>query len=166
MKPLYQLSDDYLKLYHNLHCDTDEKIIINLKEELDALNEDADKKIINIISLLKNMRLEFDMIESAEKNIIQRKRIYKTQLENLEEYLKSNMIKLGKDKVTNGLHSASVSKGRLKVVIEDETAIPSNFIRIKEVKSPDKESILARYSEDGECIPGVTYEHSYTLRIK
>ena len=70
----------------------------------------------------------------------------------------------GVSKIKSATHTISVGDGPQRVVVEDEGAIPAEFLRTKiEI---DKRAILVAMQSLGECVPGTRVERGRVLRIK
>ena len=83
----------------------------------------------------------------------------------MREYLKNNLEKSGLKKIDAPDISISMQKNPYKVVITNETEIPSNFIDTKETKAINKEKIKEAL-KNGEEVPGCELVQENRITIK
>ena len=136
----------------------------DVTEALAQVSDAIEVKAKNIASLLHSLTADVAAIHSEEKRLADRRRSLERNRERLREYLRSNMERMGVEKIRCPHFSLTLSAGPERVDIEDERAVPPEFTRTK--VEVDKVSILRAWKEAGECVPGTRIERGTRLLIK
>jgi phage host-nuclease inhibitor protein Gam len=158
---LYELAPAYAYLIDALD---DEGDASDGRAHLDALSDAIDAKAAGIAHVLAQLDAEAEALRAEEKRLAARRQARERRAESLREYLRMSLDAAGVPKIKTSTHTISVGDGPQRVVVEDEGAIPSEFLRTKiEV---DKRAILAAMSAHGECVQGTRIERTRVLRIK
>ena len=164
MIPLYEITEE-IRLLESMETDGDESLEDAIHNSLDDLNLDFNEKIDNIVKLNQSMDGDVLLIDNEIKRLQERKQGFKKRQDALKQYVLKNMADLQKKTVKTALFSVTSMAGRYKVFIDDESKIPTDFINIKVVETPDKKALLAAMKESE--IDGCHLEKSdNTLRIK
>lgn len=163
---LYEISNEYEKVLMEVMGGEDGELTEDMIANLDALQDDFEKKAICVASYIKNLQAEEDMISLAMKDMATRKSRLAKQADSLAEYLQFNLQKLS---ITE-IKSSPYFKIRLKVCpqsvdIFDETVIPAEFWREKITTSVDKIKLKEVLSEGVE-VPGAAIQRKIKLEIK
>lgn len=131
---------------------------------LDALSDAIDAKAAGIAHVLAQLDAEAEMMRVEEKRLAARRQARERRAESLRDYLRMSLDAAGVAKIKSATHTISVGDGPQRVVVEDEGAIPAEFLRTKiEI---DKRAILVAMQSLGECVPGTRVERGRVLRIK
>ncbi|MGL5745768.1 MAG: siphovirus Gp157 family protein [Cetobacterium sp.] len=102
-------------------------------------------------------------IRELERNLLQaEKAMSKEEADIIEQMLGFGVTEITKDGVKYSIRNTA----REKVVIEDESLVPEEYLRVK--KEVDKKAIMAMYKECGVLIEGtdVQKEDAFKLFIK
>ncbi|MFR4519393.1 MAG: siphovirus Gp157 family protein [Fusobacterium sp.] len=134
------------------------EIMLFLKEELKNKSDSIIQYIQNLQVLNKSAKEEADRLQKLIKT-------RSNKIERLKNYLISVMQVLEQKKIETALGSYGVRKNPAKLEIYDLTALPKEFIRIKEEKEPDKDKIKAYIKEHGE-VAGARITCGYSLQIR
>lgn len=134
------------------------EIMLFLKEELKNKSSSIIKYIQNLQMLNKSTKEEVDRLQKLIKT-------RSNKIERLKNYLISVMQVLEQKKIETDLGSYGIRKTPDKVEIYDLSALPKEFIRIKEEKEPDKDKIKAYIREYGE-LNGARITCGYSLQIR
>ena len=131
---------------------------------LDALADAIDAKAAGIAHVLAQLDAEAEAMRVEEKRLAARRQARERRAESLRDYLRMSLDAAGVPKIKTSTHTISVGDGPQRVVVEDEGAIPAEFLRTKiEI---DKRAILVAMQSLGECVPGTRVERGRVLRIK
>ena len=104
-------------------------------------------------------------MKEAESNMHQRRTSLEKKINHMREYLKNNLEKSGLKKIDAPDISISIQKNPYKLIITNETEIPSDFIDTKETKTVNKEKIKEAL-KNGEEIPGCELVQENRITIK
>lgn len=156
---LYEISNDYIKAFNELsEMEGITQDIIS--DTLSPITDEFNNKAIAITSYFRNLEAETNAIKEAENSMYERRKAIEKKIENIKVYLKSQMISTGINKISCPYFSVTLAKSKNSVNILDSSKIPSEFIREKVIKEPNKELIL----KTGGC-EGAEIIEGYSLRI-
>lgn len=165
---LYDLTGAVLELEEKLDNVEDEdtkQCIIDTLESIDLAIED---KAENIIKMIKNYEGDIASIHAEIKRLEAMKKRRTNRVASLKEYLKSNLISLNKKKLETTLFKITIGKGKDKVVIEDESKVPVEFI--KTYFEVDKTSLTEALKDKSKVEElnklGIKFDCTPTLLIK
>lgn len=134
------------------------EIMLFLRDELKNKSSSLLQYIQNLQVLNKSAKEEADRLQKLIK-------IRSNKIERLKNYLISTMQVLEQKKIETALGSYGIRKSPDKVEVYDLSALPKEFIRIKEEKEPDKDKIKAYIKEHGE-VAGARITYGYSLQIR
>ena len=159
---LYTMTDQYQQAFLDLADSDIPEDAIN--DTLEALEGELTIKAANVAAFVLNLEAEAEKIKAAEERIAARRKAYEAKAKRIRTYLKENMERAGIRKIEamDGSFSATLTAPRASVVISNEIALPSSFIKL--VRTPDKAAIAAALKE-GQEVPGAHLEHKAGLRI-
>lgn len=164
MSALYTIKEEIAAL-QSMETDGDLSLEEAIHNSLDDLNIEFNEKIDNIVKLNQSIENDVLLINAEIKRLTDRKNKFNDRIDSMKKYILKNMDELNKKSVKTPLFSVTSVKGRDKLIIDNESEIPSDYISIKVIESPDKKALLKAY-KDGE-IKGCHVEQSdNTLRIK
>src|SRR5690554_2110404 len=165
MSKLYELTEQFKEL-STLAETADEDMSVAIRDTLEAIQGEFDEKAKAVATVALNIDLDLEQIDLAISRLQERKRIIKNRHESLKEYLRENMEAAGITKISHPLFTITLAKGREVAVIEDESALPDELMRVKTEVAPDKNAIAAKL-KSGEEVPGARLERSKSsIRIK
>ncbi|MDB4261572.1 siphovirus Gp157 family protein [bacterium] len=115
-----------------------------IADTLEALDCEFEKKAEAALMVRQGMLAEVAGIDSEIKRLESLKAAPAASAVRLTEYIKSNMLVLGKDKADLGLFKVTLRKATDKLGTIDEDKVPSEFWSIvPESKKIDKRALLA-----------------------
>ena len=161
---LYEITSDMVAL-HELANDPDipEQAIT---DTLSGLEGEFKQKAIDLVHVVLNGSADIEAIDAEIKRLSDRKKHILNVHESLKSYLRQNMEATGTTKITSPLFTITLAKGRDVVVVDDESALPDEYVRVKTTISPEKAAILSALKE-GVDVPGAHIEKSKSsIRIK
>lgn len=165
---LYELGAAALELQERLDNIENEDAKQCIEDTLEALNYSIEEKAENIVKVIKNYEGDVNSIDAEIKRLQAMKKSKANNITSLKEYLKTNLMSLNRDKVETTLFKITVGKGQAKVVIEDETKVPNEFI--KTYFEVDKTSLKEALKDETKAEEyeklGIRMDRTPTLLIK
>lgn len=164
---IYNLTTEILsledKLLETVDQDTGELDEMICKE-LAVRKEEFNAKALQIADLYRSLETE----EKAVDDEIARLSEMLCKIGKVKDRIKSNLasacIALGVEKI-DGIHSNISFRTSEQTIIDDETLIPDDFKKIKQVVSVDKTKVKNGIKLGME-IPGVHIEQKLNIQIK
>jgi hypothetical protein len=156
MTALYTITEQFKEL-SALAENADEDLAVALRDTMEAIEGEFQEKGKAIAMVTLNIDGDLEAIQSQIDRLTERKRIITNRKESLKEYLRTNMDAAGITKITHPLFTITCGKGKPIVVIDDEKAIPDEFVNVKVTSAPDKAAI-AKAIKDGQEVPGAHTE--------
>jgi hypothetical protein len=156
MTALYTITEQFKEL-SALAETADEDLAVALRDTMEAIEGEFQEKGKAIAMITLNIDGDLEAIQSQIDRLTERKRIITNRKESLKEYLRTNMDAAGITKITHPLFTITCGKGKPIVVIDDEKAIPDEFVNVKVTSAPDKAAI-SKAIKDGQEVPGAHIE--------
>lgn len=156
MTTLYTITEQFKELAA-LAETADEDLAVAIRDTMEGIEGEFQEKGKAIAMITLNIDGDLEAIQSQIDRLTERKRIITNRKESLKEYLRSNMDAAGITKITHPLFTITCGKGKPIVVIDDEKAIPDDFVNVKVTSAPDKAAI-AKALKDGQEVPGAHSE--------
>lgn len=155
MPNLYEISQSITEC-----VDPDTGEIIDIERLMD-LQMEYNTKISNIARWIKNIRSDAEAYKKEKEVFEEREkkaRAKEAQLENLlKDTLQGSSFKDEQVEIT--------FRKSKQVQVEDENAIPEDFVRVKVEREPDKKKIAAALKA-GEKVAGCTLIQNSNMQIK
>lgn len=160
---LYEMTAEFKAVAQKLEdLDLDDQTIA---DTLEGYSADFDNKVIAISSFIRNLEVSANAMKQAEAEMNDRRKSVERKIEGLKSYVLTNMKAIGKDKVECPLFKVSVRNNPANVVVEENVALPKEYVITKTIVSYDKKALKAAI-ESGEVFDGVSLVRSNTLSIK
>ncbi|MGY2441374.1 siphovirus Gp157 family protein [Pseudomonas sp. SDO52101_S400] len=156
MTQLYHITEQYKEL-SALAETADEDLAVALRDTMEGIEGEFQEKGKAIAMVALNIDGDLEAIQSQIDRLTERKRVITNRRESLKEYLRTNMEASGITKITHPLFTITCGKGKPIVVIDDEKAIPDDYVNVKVTSAPDKAAI-AKAIKDGIEVPGAHTE--------
>jgi hypothetical protein len=163
MAKLYELDQRINELIANSIDPETGEVSDGFIEKLDALNMERNKKIDNIMCLIKNLISDAEGWEAEEKRLAELKKSAKNRAESLKNYL-SRYMEAGVEKFTSEHGKIGWRKSE-KVVVQDVDTLPEEFKKVKVEVKADLISLKNALKEDRK-IDGVSLEEHQNIQIK
>lgn len=161
---LYLMTDEYRQALSVLvDTDLDEQTIA---DTLEGLQGELSQKAANVAAFVLNLEAEAEAARAAEERIHRRRQALERRAAQMRDYLLGNMTRAGISEISaldQSFH-ARVLPGRESVEVEDESALPPDFRRLKVIEEPDK-ALIARAIKEGYAVPGARLVRRPTLKI-
>jgi hypothetical protein len=143
MTALYQLTQEWLSLFVDPdYVDPETGEIVDdaaFDAALDAIVATSQVKLVSCAKLVKSFDGEIAALKTEEERLRDRRKSIERSKERLRRYMLSHMTTTSLSRVKHALFTISIAKGREKVEVTDETALPGEFVNV--VTTPDKKSI-------------------------
>lgn len=163
MTSLYEISADLKAAFDAIYYDETSGQIVGW-EDLEMLTAEFNAKVENTACYLKNLKAEAAGIE-AEEMALRRRRIAKEKkIKWLERYLSECLLFNGREEFETPRCRVSFRRSK-QVNIIDEEKLPTAFVKIKEVRQPDKLMIKESLAA-GVDIPGAELVENRNIQIK
>ena len=160
---LYEISNQYQEAFNQLQeMELDEQTI---SDSLSLIQDDFDSKAINVASFIKNLEVDIKAMKEAEEAIYARRKAAENKIDNIKEYLKSNMERCGSTYIHHTQFDIKIKKCPHYLEVLNEVNVPSNYFNTVTVTNLDK----VRLKEDiknGANVEGCSLIQKNRLEIK
>ncbi len=165
MIPLYKITDELVNLLAS--CDDDGEISPELIGKIDSLFDDLDLKYTDVLKAHIGYLKESEAFGAEAKRLGDLAKSAAKKADWLKEYLKSNMMRMGRDHVHTPIGKLAIAKNSIPTVtLKDGVAItelPREFQRVK--VELDKTVAIANHKAGLDNPPAIVITHGYHLRI-
>ena len=159
---LYELTDDYRNLLEMAqNPDIDGQAI---KDTLEAIQGDIEEKADGYAKVIKELSADTDKISAEIKRLTDRKNTIQNNIAYMKQSLTSAMTVTGNTKFRTDLFSFNIQKNPPALVVDDEKAIPQEYLIPQEPKV-DKKAIID-FLKGGNDVPYAHIEQSEGVRIR
>ena len=148
---LYEISADFLAALDAMEVDPDTGELLNA-DQLDALSAAFDEKAEATALYIKNLTAFVSNVKAEEAALAERRKTAEKRVERLKDLLASSMLSVGRDKST-------------QVQIDDEGALPPDFVTTTVTTKPDKTAIK-KAIQAGQAVAGAALVENQNLQIK
>lgn len=160
---LYQMTQEYTEAFEALSdADLPPEAV---RDTLEGLQGEIAVKGANVAAFILNLEAEADKVKLVEKRIAERRKALENKADKMRDYLKQNMERCGitNIKALDGSFSATLTKPRASVVIDNDRALPGDLVKTK--TEPDKAAIKVAL-ESGREVEGAHLEYNAGLQIR
>ena len=164
MRPLYEITGEYLKLLEMLDdSEADEESLTALAN---ATSDELEAKANNYAKIIKNLETQLEGIKTEQQRLILRRAQIEKNIDWLKSNLQTAMTASGKTKFKTDLFNFNIQKngGALPVIIDDVDKLPGDMIIIN--KKPDLKAIANYIKETGDVTFAHFGERGENLQIK
>lgn len=142
---LYEITDALLQVEDLLEAGED------VQDTIDALQLSMEDKIEGLVKVIRNFEASAEAKKNEAKRLKEQAEKDQANADRLKDWIKFNLIMLGKKKVETDLFKVTVTKPREKIEV-DETRLPDDYFIIK--REPISKTELKKLVKEQE-IPGV-----------
>jgi predicted transcriptional regulator len=160
---LYELTGQ-MKELEALADDPDMEIAV--RDTLDAVQGEFNDKAMAITKIVLNTDSDCDAIDNEVKRLQAKKKSIQNRKTQLIDYLRENMESAEIKKIQCDLFTITLVQGREIAVIDDESALPDDFVRVETKVSPDKNAITAELKDGGTVVGAHLERAKSSIRIK
>jgi len=162
--PLYEITAKHRDLA--LLGEESEDMAQAVADTMELIEGEFEDKALSLVNAMKNMGAGVPSIDAEIARLTARKKPIENNQKHMAKYLQTNMEASGISKIECPLFTITLAKGRDIVSVDDEGAIPAEYMNYKTSASPMKKEILSALKE-GESIEGVSLIKSKnSIRIK
>lgn len=160
MPKLYKITNEMLDV-----LDDAEKHPAEVNELLENLEVEFKTKAEDCVKAIKNLRSDAEALRDEAARLISRAASSERRAEELQRYVKSQMERLGYNRMGAGIFRLSVVKSPTSVVVTNEAEVPSGFKEVKTEVCVNRKAILEYILETGDIPEGVEILQNTHLRI-
>lgn len=165
MSRLYEITGQFRELAA-LADGADEDLAVAVRDTMGAIEAEFNDKALAVSHVILNFDADIAALDSEIDRLQERKRLITNRQKEIKDYLRENMEATGITKISCPLFTITCAKGRESVVVDDESKLPDELMRVKTEISPDKAAIAAKLKA-GEDVPGARLERGQSsIRIK
>lgn len=137
-----------------------------IADTLESLEGEFEEKAKAIVAVRSGMEADVAAIDSEIARLTAMKKAVQNREASLRNYLKTNMQAAGITNIKCPLFSITLAQGREVLKIDDESAIPDDYMKVTTTIAPDKKRILDEI-KGGKSVAGCSAVRSEkSLRIK
>lgn len=159
MTHLYELTEQSRELAQLAEV-SDEEMAQAIADTWEALEGEFNDKAVAIVHVTRIIDADVSIIDAEIKRLQLRKKTTVNKIEALKSYLRTNMAASGISKIDCPLFSITLGKPSKIVVIDNESKIPADYLKMQTLMSPMKKEILAALKEDPDAVPGCSLGES------
>jgi hypothetical protein len=140
-KSLFEIAQEFQYL---LYSDINEDNSINLENQLNALDMEAEKKLLNLSKVIKEKTFLLNSIKEQKKILYDRCNSLESEVERMKNILLEYMNKMRRSKIMDAQISIQIKTNPPKLNIPEQLdiqSIPSSYLRKSESYSVDKISL-------------------------
>lgn len=165
MSKLYEITGQFREL-QALAENADDGLAVAVRDTMEGIEAEFNEKALAVTRIALNMDADTEAIDREISRLQERKRMVASRQTQLKEYLRENMEAAGITKITCPLFTITLAKGRESVVVDDESKLPDELMRVKTDVSPNKAAIAEKLKA-GEEVEGARLERGQSsIRIK
>lgn|SRR5690554_5411703 len=165
MSRLYEITGQFRELAA-LADGADEDLAVAVRDTMGAIEAEFNDKALAVSRVILNFDADLAALDLEIERLQERKRLITNRQKQIKDYLRENMEAAGITKISCPLFTITCAKGRESVVVDDESKLPDELMRVKTEISPDKAAIAAKLKA-GEDVPGARLERGQSsIRIK
>lgn len=161
---LYEITNDTREL--QAMADSGELSAEDIADTLDGLDIQFDQKVKAALSVRQSMLANASGISGEIERLFKLQRAAENNAERINEYIKSNMLALGKDSCDLGIFKVSLRKATVQLADVDMERVPSGFFNLVPAsRSLDRKRLLAA-AKKGDIVGVELGKSSRALIIK
>jgi len=160
---LFEISSQYQALMNEIaECD---ELSTEQLQAIESIDDSMQEKAKAVGAFIKNMEADYLAINDAIKTMEDRARKVSAKIENLKSYLKSNLEACDITEVKSPFFDIKIKLNPYSVVINDESLIPTQYLKEKLYRFVDK-TMIAKELKNNVLIPGVMLERRTRIEIR
>lgn len=161
---LYEISNDLLTVINGgMVVDDETGEILFDADDIEQLEIEYSDKLEGCGLYVKNLIAEVDAIKAEERNLAERRKVKENKAERMRDYMLKSMDATNTSRLDTSKVAISTRKST-KVVIDDESKIPVDYVTIKQTSQVDK-SALRKALKSGD-VSGAHLEESLNLQLR
>lgn len=160
MSSLHELSSAYQAVLNNE--DLDPEVMV---DTLDSIKEPLKDKADNIAWVIEELTSNAEILKDKAKSFKEEAAHEENKAKWLKQYLTDCLDNAEIKKLQTDSHIISVRNFKASTVVDDESALPADYLVTKEITKPDKQR-LYEVLKAGEQVPGAHLENNRGTVIK
>lgn len=160
---LYEIGADLLAALDSLEVDEETGEILDFST-VEALGVQFEEKAEGVACYIKNLTTFAGNLKAEEDALAARRKTAEKRIENVKKYLTSCLDIVGRDKVETAKARISFRKS-VQVQIDDEAALPVDFVTQTVTTKPDKTAIK-KAIQGGQEVAGASLIENRNIQIK
>lgn len=161
MSKLYELTEQYSKLWDMVNDEADMEA---LQDTMEGLEGEITDKAESIAKLMKSIEADEQAIKAEEERLYARRKALENRRTSIKEYLQQQLIRAGIDKVKGTMFTVSIQNNPPSVNIQDDAAVPDKYY-IPQPPKLDKKALLDDLKA-GAVYEGITIQQTKGVRIR
>jgi hypothetical protein len=162
---LYEIEQHYLQAleaFTDPDSDLPDEVIAGT---LEALEGEFEQKAIAVAAFARQLEEEAKAIKAAEERMARRRKSLETRARGLKEAVKTGLETLGIKQVSSPWFVLSLARNPPCLVIDDETALPRQYLSYETVAVIDKAALRETLAA-GHPVPGARLVSESRLAIR
>lgn len=135
---LFELTSQYQRVLAMVDEEADMDVIRDTLESIEGLITD---KAESIAKLIKSIDADIEAIQAEEKRLYDRRKALENRRNSIKEYLETQLISAGIDKVKGTLFTISIQNNPPSVNIQDDAIVPEKYY-IPQPPKLDKRALI------------------------
>lgn len=164
MATLYQLTDRWLAALDGAWTVDEETGEVFTPDDIDEIQASLDEKVESVACYMKNLKADSEAMKAEEEALRARRQRLERHHERLGAYLADCLSLAGRRRVETT--RADVSLRRVtSVSVEDEAAVPPEYVKTTIKTAPDKRAISYALKE-GREVPGCSLAERDAIQVR
>ena len=161
---LYQLSEEWEALVELLEEENpDEEAVF---AALQAVAGDIRRKAYGAAALTKTLERMAEIQDAESDRLARKAKANKAHAQRIREFVLDAMKRIDQPRIETGTFTLAIRQNNPSVLVEDASAVPSEYERTKIIVEVDKLAILKHYRETGDIPLGVSIARTERLDIR
>ncbi|UBX48906.1 siphovirus Gp157 family protein [Providencia alcalifaciens] len=149
------MAADYSKL--QLLVENGEFTAEDIADTLQGIEGELGDKLDAIMLYARNLEGQAKTLDEESKRLTDRKKSFENQVKNLKKYALDCLLTSGLDKLKTTKNTFTARAGIVRVIIDNEAALPDALVDVQIITAPDKKKIKEAI-ENGTDVPGAHLE--------
>lgn len=164
MRTLYEVADEYRELLDLLQSTDAEDVVIQTTIESTGLKDDFRNKIDGYLYVIDELEASSKRIRNEEKRLAERRQMQERNARRMKDALTDTMQLLEIEKEKTDRYTVWIQNNPIRLEIEDETFIPSEFYEEQKPKLNRKKLTDYLKENEGKNIKGVSLTQTKGVR--
>ena len=149
------MAADYSKLQQLV--ETGEFTAEDIADTLVGIEGELGDKLDAIMLHARNLEGQAKTLDEESKRLADRKKSFENQVKSLKKYALDCLSTSGLDKLKTTKNTFTARAGVVRVIIDNEDALPNELVDVQTITAPDKKAIKEAI-ENGIDVPGAHLE--------
>ena len=166
MATLYEVTGQLLSLQDSLATETDLEAVTIIMDTMEGLDFEFEAKADGYAKIIRNLTSDVEGLKAEIDRLQSRKKTLENNISALKNRLEDSMIQTGKEKFKTELFSFGIQNNPPKVVIDDYSKIPAEYLIEQEPKIDNKSIKEFLQKTDDQRSVFAHLEQGRSLRIR